>query len=143
VVATFVVIYLILTGSLFNPNPSPPVPPHTGPTGGPFVPCAQPYQTDDFNCGSTGVQCDTPNLLFCTNCTCQCVTGSTLCPSGGFGGVTGCVFTYNDINNCGSCGRVCALNEVCCSGTCVNTLSSITSCGGCNGLPCTGTTPIR
>lgn len=47
---------------------------------------------------------------------CPCVTGScgTLTCCGG-----GCVDTTSDVNNCGSCGNVCAPDDGCLMGTCV------------------------
>ncbi|MFO0684159.1 MAG: hypothetical protein U0234_19055 [Sandaracinus sp.] len=48
-----------------------------------------------------------------------------------------CVYTYNDSRNCGSCGHVCADNEYCTGGSCVQ-IPCTTKCGGtcCGGQCC-------
>lgn len=53
-------------------------------------------KTDKKNCGACGNVCDV-----CTNGTCGCPAGETLCPDGA------CRDLRSDNNNCSACGNVC------------------------------------
>lgn len=139
-IISFTIIYMILVGFILPPFPSPAPPPVTGPTGPQTGSCATQFQSDSNNCGATGVVCNTAVLLFCRDCSCQCVTGSSLCTGAGFGGTPACVFLNSSSQNCGTCGNICTGGSLCCNGTCVDVLSpsSTANCGRC-GATCTGT----
>jgi hypothetical protein len=75
--------------------------------------------------------------------TCGCSSGLTLCSGS-------CVNLSTDVNNCGSCGHLCASGQTCtsgvcscpsgqtlCSGTCVNLSTDPQNCGSC-GHACAG-----
>lgn len=141
-ISAFIVIYLVITGVALGSSPFPPPPPV--PTGGPNTgnppsSCNQGMLNDDNNCCVTGIVCNTTVLQYCTNGSCQCVTGSILCPMAGFGGTPACVFTVSNVNNCGGCGVVCTGGATCCDGVCVDVLSpsQTGSCGSCSTV-CTG-----
>jgi hypothetical protein len=59
-------------------------------------------------------------------CPANCITCGCCGPT--------CVNTYNDPNNCGSCGNVCAAGSTCCAGHCTNTEGDLNNCGSCGNV---------
>ncbi len=75
------------------------------------------------NCAGCGNVCDTTHASSAscsgTACSYTCSAGYADCTVGGVD-TDGCETNINtDVNNCGSCGHVCAANQICSSGTCV------------------------
>ncbi len=62
----------------------------------------------------------------CVQGHCQCPTGQTLCGST-------CTQIFDDINNCGGCGKACAPGQRCVNGVCISCLTN-SDCG--NGQVC-------
>jgi len=66
-----------------------------------------------------------PAIVF-TESNVQGATAACVCPMGQTYCVGGCTTTGTDPSNCGQCGHVCAMNQVCRSGQCVS------ACGVCH-----------
>jgi hypothetical protein len=77
-------------------------------------------------CGST---CAPPNAPACTGCAMTCTGGATCCPPI-------CTDRQTDPSNCGSCGRRCGPDQLCCAGDCVPVGPD--HCGGCAACPNSG-----
>jgi len=77
------------------------------PTGATFF---LPYPTISLQCGNA---CGSTAKCVEGKCAPICVAPETTCP-----GVSGCVNTNTDVNNCGECGNSCAAGLVCRAGQC-------------------------
>jgi hypothetical protein len=78
-------------------------------------------QTDPNNCGSCGMSCDPSKVCTRGQCVDICAASQTACPLGGAGdGGTSvfCVDLKTDNANCGTCGKPCAPEQTCLSGSC-------------------------
>lgn len=104
--------------------------------GGPYQMCCpgldgsgQCMNSNDSNCGACGNACPPGRFCYGVECVCegsgllctggQCQNGICMCPSGltYCSASDQCMDLSSNVNNCGSCGNVCA-SGVCCNGTC-------------------------
>jgi Stigma-specific protein, Stig1 len=102
------------------------------------------FLSDSLNCGSCNHRCEIVGQS-CVNGRCECMEGEEPCED-----LTShiqiCTNTRDSIFNCGSCGRVCCLNQRCengecapdglviCGGVCVNTDTDSSNCGSCGNV---------
>lgn len=85
-----------------------------------------------FICRQPGVLC--AKDAQCCSESCDPMTHRCGCPGGLMLCGGECVQQWLDPTNCGSCGKVCADNEICCSGVCTDCGNGIL-CGNCITIP--------
>jgi hypothetical protein len=78
--------------------------------------CLDP-SSDPANCGECGRVC--PSSQTCTDGSCICASGKTLCHGLADAGPPVCADLSEDNENCGACGNACPAGAACQSGTCV------------------------
>ena len=94
--------------------------------------------TDPGNCGACGLRCNDTEA--CAGGTCRpiCPGGQVACAvPGSDGGVTACVLTATDLQNCGACGHACPAGQVCSNGMCGSTCAELfATCSNASGPYC-------
>ncbi len=101
------------------------------------------FSSDPANCGECGKVCSPPSCVngactrvpmcpntcppntVCLMASCICTATGSACPAAAPDCCTGlaksgCVNHLTDVNNCGSCGTVCGLKELCINGNCTS-----------------------